>query len=410
MRWRLLAHPWFTGAVAVLALNDHVLKGAAPGPITGKLSDFAGVFILAVLLAALTNRPRLSCCAVGLGFVTLKTSPLAAQLAAPFLGGVTGQDLSDVVALTVLAPAYCYSARRVPASAEPSTSRILVTVAAGSAAILTVSATSCVQAPAVDAFVVADDGTVFARVYDETYDDAGEAVPAPRWAYSIDGGATWQRAADPPTQPPTSSQQACSTEIGCFHVRSERVEHAEAPGGEFSLAFAFSDEQRERIKQRSDGNCEVHVDDWFRAIAVVHRPVGDHVVVAMGSQGALHRTPDGTWTRVGVLDRKPVSLNGPSWLLDLSLAPLVFLALSPVPLVLAWRRGGRARGLTALAVAGGGSLLLLLFAVGLMFFGVDYVITGPLVAVLALGVFGFSVALALARRRGGAPAWTEVGS
>lgn len=38
-RWRALAHPAFVASVAVLALNDHVLKARFPGWWTGKISD-----------------------------------------------------------------------------------------------------------------------------------------------------------------------------------------------------------------------------------------------------------------------------------------------------------------------------------------------------------------------------------
>ena len=43
---RALLHPLWLGSLALLVLNDHVLKGAGllPGVLTGKLSDFAGVF------------------------------------------------------------------------------------------------------------------------------------------------------------------------------------------------------------------------------------------------------------------------------------------------------------------------------------------------------------------------------
>ena len=40
-------------AVAVLLVNDHVLKHALPGLLTGKLSDVAGMTFFPVLLAAL---------------------------------------------------------------------------------------------------------------------------------------------------------------------------------------------------------------------------------------------------------------------------------------------------------------------------------------------------------------------
>ena len=46
-----LGRPWFFVAVVVLALNDHVFKSAWPGWVTGKLSDVAGVVVIATLAA-----------------------------------------------------------------------------------------------------------------------------------------------------------------------------------------------------------------------------------------------------------------------------------------------------------------------------------------------------------------------
>ena len=49
---RALATPIAIGAIALLVLNDHVLKAACPGFVTGKLSDFAGLVFFPLLLAA----------------------------------------------------------------------------------------------------------------------------------------------------------------------------------------------------------------------------------------------------------------------------------------------------------------------------------------------------------------------
>ncbi len=47
----LLLNPWALVSVAVILINDHVLKGGAFGnTMTGKLSDVAGVFLLPPLL------------------------------------------------------------------------------------------------------------------------------------------------------------------------------------------------------------------------------------------------------------------------------------------------------------------------------------------------------------------------
>ena len=48
-----LLHPLVLLAIAVLVVNDHWLKAAWPGPITGKLSDFAGLLFFPLFLQAM---------------------------------------------------------------------------------------------------------------------------------------------------------------------------------------------------------------------------------------------------------------------------------------------------------------------------------------------------------------------
>ena len=51
----LLLHPAAFGAIVLLVLNDHIFKAAFPGPITGKLSDVAGLIIAPLVLVALVE-------------------------------------------------------------------------------------------------------------------------------------------------------------------------------------------------------------------------------------------------------------------------------------------------------------------------------------------------------------------
>ncbi|MBN2528196.1 MAG: hypothetical protein JXR76_17520 [Deltaproteobacteria bacterium] len=53
-------HPVSLGALLLLIVNDHCLKGAgvAPGWLTGKLSDVAGMIFFPLLLTALWNTLR----------------------------------------------------------------------------------------------------------------------------------------------------------------------------------------------------------------------------------------------------------------------------------------------------------------------------------------------------------------
>jgi hypothetical protein len=50
-----LLHPLAIGAVAVLVVNDHLLKAAYPGLVTGKLSDVAGLVFFPLLLVGLAE-------------------------------------------------------------------------------------------------------------------------------------------------------------------------------------------------------------------------------------------------------------------------------------------------------------------------------------------------------------------
>jgi len=110
MRNRVLAifTTWpFVLSLIVLLINDRVLKQAYPGFITGKLSDFAGLAVVAMpLFAALPRRARSIYLALAGAFLWWK-SPASAgfidfmNTARPLnIGRVV--DYSDLVALVVL--------------------------------------------------------------------------------------------------------------------------------------------------------------------------------------------------------------------------------------------------------------------------------------------------------------------
>ncbi|MCB9548551.1 MAG: hypothetical protein H6706_22325 [Myxococcales bacterium] len=112
---RALSHPAWWLALALLAANDHLFKGAGvlPPALTGKLSDFAGLLVapalLAVLVRARTQRGWLAAhAAVGAGFAAINLAPAAARAweAAfawtPLPWAIT-VDPTDLVALPMLA-------------------------------------------------------------------------------------------------------------------------------------------------------------------------------------------------------------------------------------------------------------------------------------------------------------------
>lgn len=152
MRQRILGSPAFAGAVALLLVNDWLLKPAFGNWMTGKLSDVAGVAALAMLLAALM--PRRRAVAFGAAAVTfaLWKSPLSEPLIAAWnaLGlwpVARVVDWSDLLASGVLVPTFWLVGRieRAPATERVSAMTRARAVATGLVAVFAFAATSVLQ-------------------------------------------------------------------------------------------------------------------------------------------------------------------------------------------------------------------------------------------------------------------------
>jgi hypothetical protein len=139
-----LLHPAWWAALAILLVNDHYLKGAGvlAGVLTGKLSDFSGLLMAPVVLAAvLAPRRRwafsLAHVALAVAFALLKLSPAvaAAWCALGAWFGATWQvvsDPTDLLALPMLALSYrLFGVRLQPAQAARAWQRLAATTAAG---------------------------------------------------------------------------------------------------------------------------------------------------------------------------------------------------------------------------------------------------------------------------------------
>jgi len=116
--FQILLKPAFLLPLTLLLLNDHLLKAAYPGWVTGKLSDFAGLFVLAVFVYVVAGKylespKRLTAMhiAIGLGFVIWKVAPIEIVFA-----GINRlvsirlpsrvKDVSDLIALSILPVSY----------------------------------------------------------------------------------------------------------------------------------------------------------------------------------------------------------------------------------------------------------------------------------------------------------------
>ncbi|MCA1701846.1 MAG: hypothetical protein LC808_00660 [Actinobacteria bacterium] len=379
----------FTGALALLAINDHVLKARFPGFLTGKLSDFAGVFVVAVLAGLVTKRRALAFVLVAAGFGAIKLSPTAASVAAPLLGGATGQDASDLLALAALWPAHALLAsepRWIP-------QRTWLVPVAAIAAALTLTATSCGSVQVLDALAVSPGGVVHARIVEEPN---WREVPLVLWAESADGGHTWM-SAEPPKEPALVRTQVCEGDE-CYRIAGYSVERADSPG-DWRTSFEFSDSQLGRMKARSTGCGAPTVE--LASIAALERSDGVHVVVAMGVQGVLHRSPIGGWERRAVLDLEPLPYGWPLWVRWLTLTPLLMALLGTILAgLVSGRSGGRPVG-SILILSLGGGLLLMTLAGAMLLFQTDYAVAGLTIATLSALVFLSSLILARRISRAG---------
>jgi hypothetical protein len=114
-----LPSPTFIVSLALLVFNDFVLKPAFHNSLTGKLSDFAGLFALTLLVGTLwPNYRRMAGWTIAAAFTFWKTSYAESLIeawnaVAPFAVGRT-VDLTDLVALPMIALAVWAAPRLEP--------------------------------------------------------------------------------------------------------------------------------------------------------------------------------------------------------------------------------------------------------------------------------------------------------
>lgn len=109
----IIASPGFITALVLLLVNDHVLKYQFPGLITGKLSDFSGLFVVGLLALSLRRVPAtISLTLLALLFVWWK-SPASSVFIALWNDHIPWPvrrvvDYSDLLALVSLPAAHSY--------------------------------------------------------------------------------------------------------------------------------------------------------------------------------------------------------------------------------------------------------------------------------------------------------------
>lgn len=301
-----LSRPAALASIALLLLNDHVFKRFFPSILTGKLSDFAGLFFFPLLLSALIGliepRPRRAAGwgfgLTGLVFTALKLSPPLAGWAGNLLGGFPGgkaaitPDATDLAALVMLIPAWRLW-RSAPARRFD---RRLGYAALALGALASVATQPCLP-PVVITHLTQADGVIYTSGgMDLVYQ-------------SSDGGLTWLEDRTAPEALKRELQSAVELpRIACEHAAPQRcyriglkelaVEFSEDGGRTWRTIWdipagrlAFMNRSRSRILA-----CERSVNAGPFDLLITPQ---DSAVIAMGNEGVLVRGRSG-WQRVRV--------------------------------------------------------------------------------------------------------------
>jgi hypothetical protein len=161
----LLTSPGFLAGLALLLLNDLVLKHAYPGLITGKLSDVAGLWVFPMFWCVFSPRRATPIYVATALLFALWKSPLSQPLldawngASPFAVGRVS-DATDLLAMVVLPLSAAY-ARRVSAAPPVRSLRTTAAPAVMLLALFAFSATSQVPLEYGLAYGESDPANVF---------------------------------------------------------------------------------------------------------------------------------------------------------------------------------------------------------------------------------------------------------
>lgn len=336
-----LSHPVTVLALAVLLVNDHVLKQAYGSWWTGKLSDVAGLVLAPALVAVAVAAgarcarvvvpPRvvvgLSTGVVGAGFVVVKATAGGAAVASAAWSALEGpgvvlRDPADLVALPALAVAVAVAGRASRASA-PTGARPAVWWVVLPVAVLATAATS---APVLQGAVE------IAVVRGELVVGEGDGY---RW-YALRGGQKWERLPDESGEEMASAvahaggtlTQVCvpASPAECFRATDGvGVERSDDGGRTWRLDWSVPPEQVPALEERYSPRT---ADIRTHGLAVLPVEDGVQVWVANGGDGLALRDVDGSWERIGFayerdpapvvpLPGEPTPMRGPVPLLVL---------------------------------------------------------------------------------------------
>ena len=302
---RCLQHPATLLSISILVINDHVLKVLFPSWITGKLSDFAGLFffpfILSIILSITLSKFRISKRILGIisfglvviWFSLIKTFPWVNTLTTDISSFLLGYrtlfivDPTDLIALLSTIPAYLIW--KQPTQNKPKYTAYISFFFASLAVIATSPPYPTVYE--VTNLEYDQDGIVYAAGI-EDWKDMYYPV-----GISMDWGLTWED----------------TDAIYNIEQKSLPIKHC----GQINHQICYQITSFGRLKEVTPENELVTVESVkTRAFDMVIFNWDDNevVIVAVGEYGIFRRElPNGKWINIPVLSADtPISTSYPS--------------------------------------------------------------------------------------------------
>lgn len=337
-----LTHPVTVGALAILLLNDLVLKALWSNPwTTGKLSDLAWVMFASPLLAWLLSLPArqnraaqragwwTAYAGLPLLYAAFNTFPAVhdAILGGISLlsGGMAGSPLdpTDSLVIPLGLAAALWVWRR--GTVSPSDLRGRLSGLTAGVAVFASVATSYPEpdGSGVFKFAMTDQGTVL----------AGGTAGYP--LETSDGGFTWDiRRGYDARSLKFSALTSVETPRGRFAIEGTDIVRAGATGGAevvYSAGYlaggASQWVQIQNSTRLDSQTVSTHPE------AIIYDPDSGNLIVAMGKQGVVVGTPEGEWTPIAVgwyqptvhsrYKRTVTLLSSPAFWLPVILLPAV---------------------------------------------------------------------------------------
>jgi hypothetical protein len=301
---RCLQHPATWISIALLLINDHVLKNIYPSWFTGKLSDFAGIFFFPFIMAAglsiflvnsnLTTRQigQIAFGFVASWFILLKTfepaNHITAHIASLLVGFSTkfSLDPTDLFSLIMLIPAWAMWEQ--VNFKKPNRFAYAMLVLGSFAAIAT--SPPYFGITTVTNLEYYKDGITYAADREVPTDDENY-YPV---AKSLDGGLTWEEA------PEVRNIEERGLPIKhCSHLYPDICYQLTKSGKlqELSNDDTWIDVKELEIKTTYE-TFRIEVYD----LILFEWAEKEYVIIAIGEYGIRRRElPDGEWDEISVL-------------------------------------------------------------------------------------------------------------